>query len=127
MEAEQFQESLADNDSLRRMPQLQSSWDLEKHASGVFTPTVFELFQAELIAARDECGLTNAANVGKMKFAAISDDTDKTRDVRCDKKCSCKLFESEGIPYRHIIPLLKSAKVSALPQLLCLGKVDKTS
>jgi hypothetical protein len=51
-----------------------------------------------------------------MKVVAISDASNKIREVQCETssmvaKCSCMLFESKGIPCRHIIWFLRAAKV----------------
>jgi hypothetical protein len=54
--------------------------------------------------------------VDGMKVVAISDASNKVREVQFDKstmiaKCPCMLFESKGIPCRHIIRFLRAAKV----------------
>jgi hypothetical protein len=69
-------------------------------------------FDTALQCQRQEEGM----KVVGMKVVAISDASNKVREVQCDTstmvaKCSCMLFESIGIPCRHIIRFLRAAKV----------------
>jgi hypothetical protein len=92
------------------------SWEIKKQGSEVFTHEVFDYFQKEVLAAREYCDVQGSKMVEGMKIVVISDASNKVREVQCDAstmvaKCSCMLFESKGIPCRHIIRFLRAAKV----------------
>ena len=92
------------------------SWEIEKQGSELFTHEVFDNFQKEVLAAREYCDVQGTEVVEGMKVVVISDASSKVREVQCDRstmvvKCSCMLFESKGIPCRHIIQFLRAAKV----------------
>ena len=60
----------------------------------------------------------------------VSDQYEKIREVCYDTtsmtaKCSCKLFESKGIVCRHIISVLRGAKVNELSSLYILKRWQK--
>lgn len=55
-----------------------------------------------------------------IKTITISDGSQKLRVVQCDTSTmianySCKLFESDGIPCRHIIQVLRGDGQNELP------------
>jgi hypothetical protein len=123
LQCQRQEELIADNTSIHTMPQILTSWEIEKQGSEVFTHEVFDNFQREVLAAREYCDVQGTEMVEGMKVVAISDASNKVREVQCDTstmvaKCSCMLFESIGIPCRHIIRFLRAAKVESTNEQL---------
>jgi hypothetical protein len=119
-----------DNTTLHTLPVLETSWSIEMHARDVYTRRVFSLFQAEVVAARDECDVQNIEQTGEVRTTSISDGSGKIREVvynTCTKvaQCSCKLFESVGIPCSHIIIVLKREKFNEIPAHYVLERWTK--
>lgn len=120
MEEQRHQELEADNANLHSTPKLQTTWEIEKNGSEVFTNKVFGSFQKEVLAARDHCFVENTHHDGELKTMEISDDSTKNRVVSLNTSsmvasCSCMLLELNGIPCRHIIHVLRGAKLKELP------------
>lgn len=93
---------------------------IEKHASEFFTHEVFNDFQIEVLAARDCCLIDSVQEDGDVKVTGIIEYSRRPRVVRYNRStmvatCTCMLFETHGIPCRHIIPVLRSAKLNELP------------
>ena len=71
--------------------------------------------------------------MGELKIMLISDQShrkNKVREVRLETttmidKCPCKLFESKGIVSRHIIRVLRGAKINELPTFYVLKRREK--
>lgn len=120
MEEQRHQELEADNANLHSTLKLQTTWEIEKNGSEVFTNKVFGSFQKEVLAARDHCFVENTHHDGELKTMEISDDSTKNRVVSLNTSsmvasCSCMLLELNGIPCRHIIHVLRGAKLKELP------------
>ncbi|XP_037457036.1 protein FAR1-RELATED SEQUENCE 5-like [Triticum dicoccoides] len=123
-------ELIADNTSEYTTSEVLTSWEIEKQGREVFTHEIFELFQAQVLAARDDCDVQNTTNGEGIKVMSVSDQYNKIREVCYDTttmvaKCSCKLFESKGIVCRHIIRVLRGAKINELPSLYVLKRWEK--
>lgn len=120
VEEQQRTELCNDNATLCMLPMLQSPWSIESHGREVYTNEIFKLFQDEVIAARDSCDVKSMAQLGEIRITGISDDSGKIKTVQyntCTKiaQCSCRLFESVGIPCSHIIVVLKGEKCNEIP------------
>ena len=48
-------ELIANNTSEYTTSELLTSWEIKRHGRALFTHEVFELFQAQVLAARDDC------------------------------------------------------------------------
>jgi hypothetical protein len=90
-----------------------------------FTPKVFIKFQKEVLAAREHCDMQHTTEMDERKIVYVVDNSHRIRGVICFIAdhiyiyvcvCSCMLFESIGIPRRHIICLFRGARISELPQ-----------
>jgi len=123
-------ELIADNTSEYTTTELLTSWEIERQGRAVFTHEVFELFQAQVLAARDDCDVQQTENHEGIKTMFVSDQYKKIREVCYDTtsmtaKCSCKLFESKGIVCHHIIRVLRGAKINGLPSFYMLKRWHK--
>ncbi|WVZ55054.1 hypothetical protein U9M48_005768 [Paspalum notatum var. saurae] len=101
-------------------PTLFTLWDIEKHGSFLFTHEVFSKFQEEVLAARNHCDVQSTTELEDRKIVTMTDNYRRVREVICFSteltyKCSCMLFESTGIPCRHIIHMFRGARLNELP------------
>jgi hypothetical protein len=99
---------------------LMTPWAMEKQCSVIYTHEVFKNFQEQIVAARDHCIVQGISESEDMKCFTISSLSGKERVVMMNKanmfgRCSCKLFESYGIPCRHIIQVLCAEKQNEIP------------
>ncbi|XP_047048722.1 protein FAR-RED IMPAIRED RESPONSE 1-like [Lolium rigidum] len=130
---EQRQKELEhDNASLHTLPVLVTTWSIENHAREVYTHTVFMLFQAQVVAAMEKCDVRKIEQVGEVQTTCISHGKGRIREVvfnssKKDVQCSCKLFESVGIPCSHMIVVLKREQFSEIPSHYVLDRWKKTA
>jgi len=127
LECQRHQELKADNLSMHSTPVLRTSWAVEKQASNLYTHKVFNIFQEEVLAARDHCSILQSTQQESVKYVVVGDGSMRDRVVQwCSKDsfghCSCKLFENKGIPCRHIILALRGEKIYELPSSYILKR-----
>ncbi|KAM3331442.1 hypothetical protein ACQJBY_027434 [Aegilops geniculata] len=130
LEEQRHKELQEDHVSLHTMPVLKTSWAIEKHGSEVFTHEIFQDFQHELLAYRDRCLVEMMAHDGEVKTVTIHDGYEKLRVVTYNTttmvgSCTCKLFETHGIPCRHLIHVLRTAQLNELPKHYVLKRFRK--
>ncbi|XBI15953.1 hypothetical protein VPH35_058289 [Triticum aestivum] len=123
-------ELIVDNTSGYTTSELVTPWEIDRQGRAVFTHEIFELFQAQVLAARDDCDVQNTEICEGIKIMFVSDQYKKIREVSYDTtsmtaKCSCKIFESTGIVCRHIIRVLRGAKINELPRLYVLKRWER--
>ncbi|KAJ4776725.1 Protein FAR1-RELATED SEQUENCE 5 [Rhynchospora pubera] len=102
-------------------------------ASKLYTPKVFELFQAEVelsMLAHIECLEGSTYTVGK--FAVDNETSYKSRQViwnRDDQmiSCSCKKFERVGILCWHALKVLDREDIKVIPPRYILNHWTKTA
>ncbi|CAN6181097.1 unnamed protein product [Urochloa humidicola] len=130
LEDQRNKELEADNVTLHTSPVLKTSWRMEKHGSELFTHEVFGEFQQELLAAREYCIFESMQKAGELQTMRVADNSKKVRVVQLNTStmfasCSCLLFEMHGIPCRHVIHALRSAKIDELPSIYVLKRFRK--
>jgi hypothetical protein len=108
LECQRHEELKADHISIHSTPVLLTPWVVEKQASILYTHNMFNIFQNEVIAARDHCSILGTTQQEVAKLVLVNDGSMKDRVVEwCTSnnfgRCSCKLFEKMGIPCHHII------------------------
>ena len=101
-------------------PKLFTSWEIESHGGAVFTHEVFRKFQEEVLAAREHCDVQTTTELEVRRIVYVAGNSNKVREViwKYNEQvfnCSCMLFESVGILCRHIIRMLRGARISELP------------
>jgi hypothetical protein len=100
-------------------PSLITSWEIEKHGGLVFTHEVFKKIQEEVLAARGHCDVQSTTEMEDTRIVTVTDKSNRVREVICFPshiyKCSCKLFESIGIPCYHIIRMFRGARITEVP------------
>jgi hypothetical protein len=123
LECQREEELKADNASLHSDPKLLTSWPMEKQCSVIYTHEVFSKFQEKLVVARDHCIIQRISESKDMKIVTISSLSGKERVVQMNKSnmfgtCSCKLYESYGIPCHHVIQVLRGESKSRFHQFI---------
>ncbi|XP_057432975.1 protein FAR1-RELATED SEQUENCE 5-like [Lotus japonicus] len=133
IEAQRQKELLADNDSLHSQPKLKLNRNLEKHGSNVYTHENFYKFQKELWIACVDCGVESKKEEGGLEILHIIDNSHanaKMREVAYNPsnhnaECSCKMYQSQGIPCRHILCVLKGKGLNEIPSNYILNRWTK--
>jgi len=126
LECQRHEELKADNISMHSTPVLRTPWAVEKQASILYTHKVFNIFQEEVIAARDHCSVLETTQEA-VKYIIVGDGSMRDRVVQWSTedifgRCSCKLFEKMGIPCRHIILTLRGEKIYEVPSSYILKR-----
>jgi hypothetical protein len=103
---------------------------MEKQCSAIFTHEVFKKFQEQLLVARDHCIIQGISESENMKIVTISSLSRKERVVQMSKSnmfgtCSCKVYESYGIPCCHVIQVLRGEKLSEIPSICIMKRWEK--
>ncbi|XP_057525533.1 protein FAR-RED IMPAIRED RESPONSE 1-like [Amaranthus tricolor] len=97
------------NDSKHKYHECKTPLGIEKHASHLYTNSVFYEFQYEVEIACFSCGVDELKKENGLEVAKVSEGNRiRTFDVvlnptNYDTTCSCKLFYRQGIPCRHMI------------------------
>jgi hypothetical protein len=130
LECQREEELKADNASLHSDPKLLTPWPMEKQCSAIFTHEVFKKFQEQLLVARDHCIIQGISESENMKIVTISSLSRKERVVQMTNSnmfgtCSCKFYESYGIPCCHVIQVLRGEKLSEIPSICIMKRWEK--
>jgi hypothetical protein len=129
LECQRQEELKEDHMTVHAMLQLITGWSVEKQGSMLYTRNVFKKFQTEVQAARDHCRVVSITEFESVKMVVINDGSMKDRVVRwCTSDifgcCSCMLFETLGIPCRHIILAARGEKLEELPLAYILKRFE---
>jgi hypothetical protein len=130
LECHRQEELIADNKSLHSTPKLMTPWAMEKQCSVMYTHEIFLKIQEQIIVARDHCIIQGISECEDIKIFTISSQSGRERVVRMNKSnlfgmCSCKLYESYGIPCRHIIQVLRAEKQIEIPSIYIMKRWEK--
>ena len=137
LEGQRHKELLADNATLHSIPALKMHVDLEKHGREIYTHEIFYIFQSELWNSCVNCGIEGTKQEGDNLIFYILDNVvvnktkvTKHREVALSLSnniahCSCKMFDSEGIPCRHILSVLKGKGFSKIPSHYIVNRWTK--
>ncbi|XP_056685544.1 protein FAR1-RELATED SEQUENCE 5-like [Spinacia oleracea] len=133
VESQRHSQSMSDNDNFSLIPELKTNRDLERHASQVYTFTNFYKFQEQLWLACMDCEVEDKKETEEGLVITISNHARKNgkmREVVYNSlshvaRCSCKMFQCEGIPCRHILCILKGKGLSEVPGYYILNRWTK--
>ncbi|XP_058203431.1 protein FAR1-RELATED SEQUENCE 5-like [Rhododendron vialii] len=110
-----------DHKDVNEKPVLKTSWLLEKRMSELYTRTIFYKFQREIhqkdayvFTKTDEDEHRCLWNVQRAEIEGS-----RFREILVNKSsnyvsCSCKMFEFEGIPCRHMLAYFARMQIMAL-------------
>ncbi|XP_021763759.1 protein FAR1-RELATED SEQUENCE 5-like [Chenopodium quinoa] len=114
IDAQRHTQGQNDNDSKHKYPECKTPLGIEKHASHLYTNSVFYEFQYE--------------KENELELATVSEgNRTRTFDVvfnptNYDTTCSCKLFHRQGIPCRHMIWVWKEKRFETIPEQYMLHR-----
>ncbi|XP_021773629.1 protein FAR1-RELATED SEQUENCE 5-like [Chenopodium quinoa] len=126
-----------EQDELNRLnkyePLLVTHLHLEKHADVVYSRAIFYDFQEECQASCFSCGVESCSSlyVDGVEFSVIVDhEKRKNFYVNFDLatyecKCTCKMFESQGILCRHILFIMKGMSIREILGLYIMNRWRK--
>ncbi|KAJ1695496.1 hypothetical protein LUZ63_012195 [Rhynchospora breviuscula] len=116
-----------------KLPRLKFKMPILCEASNLYTPKVFELFQAEVelfMLSHIECLEGNTYTVGK--FAIDNETPCKSRQVIWNREdqmisCSCKKFERVDILCWHVLKVLDREDIKVIPPRYILNRWTKAA
>ncbi|XP_047961501.1 protein FAR1-RELATED SEQUENCE 5-like [Salvia hispanica] len=100
------------------IPDLSTQLPIEKHASTIYTDSIFKHVQQEISTVCEIVSITVEDNI---KMHQVKDQYGRTWDVKYDCKqdtfdCSCKKFSRIGLLCCHIFCLLKNKSANLIPE-----------
>lgn len=133
LELQRHSQLQTDNKTSSWAPLLKTTKDLERHAGEIYTFANFYKFQDEFWNACMDCEVEDrqARDEG---FSITILDNSRNRATKRQviynpsnhvAHCSCKMFENEGIPYYHILCILKGKNLCELPSYYILNRWTK--
>ncbi|XP_074283001.1 protein FAR-RED IMPAIRED RESPONSE 1-like [Silene latifolia] len=133
MDAQRWTHSKLVAQSKNSFPQLSTPLALEKHASEIYTPTIFGEFQKEVEAACYSCdvGDKEKDKTYPILYTDIIDQVrNKTYKVGFKKDdvsvvCTCKKFERHGMLCRHALCVFKDRGIKKVPSDYLLSRWSK--
>ncbi|CAK8569614.1 unnamed protein product [Lathyrus sativus] len=133
IEAQQHKELLTDNNSNHSTPKLIMDRGIEKHARDVYTCENFYIFQNELWLACVDCGIENKKEQDGIEIFHIYDNgkvNSKLKEMVYNlsdhnANGSCKMFQTEGIPCKHIFCILKGKFLNKIPSKYLVNRWTK--
>ncbi|XP_074266738.1 protein FAR1-RELATED SEQUENCE 1-like [Silene latifolia] len=94
-----------------------------KHASKIYTHTVFYEFQEQVQMAPCSCAVRGFSEQGNMHIINVEDAYKKHRIFQVahnneskETTCTCKMFERKGILCKHIIWIISGKGLQSIPE-----------
>ncbi|XP_074282599.1 protein FAR1-RELATED SEQUENCE 5-like [Silene latifolia] len=107
----------------KTLPQVSSKTMIEKHASKIYTHTVFYEFQEQVQMAPCSCAVVGFSEQGNMHIINVEDAYRKHRVFQVahnneskETTCTCKMFERKGILCKHIIWIISEKDSQSIPE-----------
>ncbi|XP_074300331.1 protein FAR1-RELATED SEQUENCE 2-like [Silene latifolia] len=123
MEQQHYNQIFLDAPSDSMLPRVSSKTMMEKHASKIYTQTVFYEFQEQVQAAPCSCAVREFLEQGNMDIISVEVAYMKRRifQVAHDNKskettCTCKMFERKGILCKHFIRIISEKGLHSIPE-----------
>eukprot|EP00268_Persea_americana_P040294 TRINITY_DN3996_c1_g1_i5.p3 TRINITY_DN3996_c1_g1~~TRINITY_DN3996_c1_g1_i5.p3 ORF type:complete len:154 (+),score=22.87 TRINITY_DN3996_c1_g1_i5:1609-2070(+) len=118
-----YLENKEDYKSSNGRPKLKAYSSVEKQMADIYTRNIFYKFQDELFMTMSVVPLlVNEDDVtANFSMKDLTDENEIKRDVLWKKEeklayCSCKKFEFEGIPCRHVLSVMRQFCIRYLPE-----------
>ncbi|XP_074318203.1 protein FAR-RED ELONGATED HYPOCOTYL 3-like [Silene latifolia] len=133
MDAQRWTHSKLVAQSKTPSPFMSTPLALEKHASEIYTPTIFGEFQKEVEASCYSCGIGDKEKdkTYPILYTDIIDQVrNKTYKVGFKKNdvsvvCTCKKFERHGMLCRHALCVFKDRGIQKVPSDYLLSRWSK--
>ncbi|KAF7149834.1 hypothetical protein RHSIM_Rhsim02G0163900 [Rhododendron simsii] len=121
-----------DHKDVNEKPLLKTSWAMEKKMAEIYTRSIFERFQEEIFQVNAYVVTFIRENEHLWNVQREEMEGARTREISVDKSsnrvsCSCKMFEFDGIPCRHLLAYLFRMHIGELPPEYILQRWTKTA
>ncbi|XP_057249327.1 protein FAR1-RELATED SEQUENCE 5-like [Beta vulgaris subsp. vulgaris] len=121
MDSQRHSQAEFDNDSKNKFPECKTPLLIEKHASEVFTCSIFYQVQEEVYNACFSCGIEEFRRENDLEIAKINEVNRKRtfevvfNNTNYETNCSCKMFQRHGLPCRHMVWVWKAKNITMIP------------
>lgn len=123
----------SDQDDVTRKSELRTRYAIEKEMMGLYTKEIFLLFQDELVESEAYLKIEFSREEGEATVYTVVKEVEgasRMRRIYFDKtsnfaRCSCSLFEFEGILCRHLLFFFREMKVVKIPSQYILTRWTK--
>ncbi|XP_010678295.2 protein FAR1-RELATED SEQUENCE 5-like [Beta vulgaris subsp. vulgaris] len=101
---------------------------IEKHASEVFTCSIFYQVQEEVYNACFFCGIEEFIRENDLEIAKINEVNRKRtfevvfNNTNYETNCSCKMFQRHGLPCRHMVWVWEAKNITMIPDKYVLNR-----
>ncbi|XP_074297432.1 protein FAR1-RELATED SEQUENCE 2-like [Silene latifolia] len=110
MEQRRYNQRFLDAASDNTLPEVSSKTMIEKHASKIYTHTVFDEFLEQVQAAPCSCAVRGFSEQENVDIIGVEDAYKQRRifqvahnNESLETTCTCKMFEMKGILCKQII------------------------
>ncbi|XP_042027286.1 protein FAR1-RELATED SEQUENCE 5-like [Salvia splendens] len=113
------------------LPILATTLPFEKHASTLYTDTMFRKIQEEIVEGNDRCRVLGFSSTEFVDTYKPGDSNRKSYLVTHDRSaesyyCECKLFGRHGYLCRHIFFIFRNNELKKIPEKYCQSRWVKT-
>ncbi|XP_042038458.1 protein FAR-RED IMPAIRED RESPONSE 1-like [Salvia splendens] len=113
------------------LPILATTLPFEKHASTLYTDSMFKKIQEEIVEGNDRCRVLGFSPAEMVDTYKLGDNKRNLYVLRHDKNddsysCECKLFGRQGYMCSHIFFLFQNNEVKKIPDKYCESRWKKT-
>ncbi|XP_042012115.1 protein FAR1-RELATED SEQUENCE 5-like [Salvia splendens] len=113
------------------VPILATTLPFEKHASTLYTDSMFKRIQEEIVEGNERCRVLRFSSGEMVDTYKLGDSKRNAYVVRHDKtddtySCECKLFGRYGYLCSHIFFLFQNNEVKKIPDKYCESRWMKT-
>ncbi|XP_047943073.1 protein FAR1-RELATED SEQUENCE 9-like [Salvia hispanica] len=113
------------------LPILATNLPFEKHASTLYTDSMFKKIQEEIVEGNDRCRVLGFSSTDSVDTYKLGDSLRHSYFVRHDRtddsySCDCKLFSRKGYLCSHDFSLFRNNEVKKIPDNYCASRWMKT-
>ncbi|XP_074305915.1 protein FAR1-RELATED SEQUENCE 9-like [Silene latifolia] len=129
MEQQHYNQRFLDAASDSTLPHVYSKTMIEKHASKIYTHTVFYEFQEQVEMAPSSCAVRGFSDQGNMHIISVEDSYRKHRIFQESKEttCMCRMFKRKEILCKHIIWIISRKGLHCIPEQYIESRWTKKS
>ncbi|XP_074290967.1 protein FAR1-RELATED SEQUENCE 2-like [Silene latifolia] len=134
MEQQRYNQRFLDAASDSTLPQVSSKTMIEKHASKIYTHTVFDEFQEQVQTTPCSCAVRGFSEQGNMDIIGVEDAYKKGRIFHVahnneskETTCTFKMLERKGILCKHIIWIISGKRLHSIPEQYIKSRWTKKS
>ncbi|XP_047978770.1 protein FAR1-RELATED SEQUENCE 9-like [Salvia hispanica] len=113
------------------LPILATTLPFEKHASTLYTDSMFKKIQEEIVEGNDRCRVLGFSSADSVDTYKLGDSLRHSYFVRHDRtddsySCDCKLFSRQGYLCSHVFFLFRNNEVKKIHDNYCASRWMKT-